>query len=96
MPDTWDRPSFPTRGNKSDRVLFEAIGRALNAWEQVETALALRDIRALLLWGLRQNWASRRGVEILASSGAKITPGLTCRKDSPVERPGFEPSVPPA
>jgi hypothetical protein len=40
MPDPLDRPPFPKRGNKSDCILFEAIGRTLNAWEEVEISLA--------------------------------------------------------
>jgi len=36
----WDRPPFPKRGNRSDRSLFEALGRTLNAWEEIEIALA--------------------------------------------------------
>ena len=39
MPDPWDRPPFPRRGN-SERTLYEAIGRALMAWEEVEGAFA--------------------------------------------------------
>jgi hypothetical protein len=39
MPDPWDRPPFPGRGN-SQRTLYEAIGRALMAWEEVEGAFA--------------------------------------------------------
>ena len=40
MPHPWDRPPFPARGNRSDRVLFDAIGRTLNAWEEVEISMA--------------------------------------------------------
>ena len=39
MPDPWDRPPFPKAGN-SPRILYEAIGRALMAWEEVEGAFA--------------------------------------------------------
>jgi hypothetical protein len=39
MGEPWDRPPFPTRGN-SERILFEAIGRALMAWEDVEGEFA--------------------------------------------------------
>lgn len=40
MAELWDRPPFPRRGNRSQRVLFEAIGRALMAWEEVEVSLS--------------------------------------------------------
>jgi hypothetical protein len=40
MPNPWDRPRIPKRGNKSDRSLFEALGRALNAWEEIEISMA--------------------------------------------------------
>jgi hypothetical protein len=40
MTEPWDRPPFPARGNRSERVLFESIGRALMAWEEAETTLA--------------------------------------------------------
>lgn len=40
MPEPWDRPPLPKRGNRSDRVLFKSIGRALNAWEEVEISMA--------------------------------------------------------
>ena len=36
----WDRPPLARQGNGSDRALFESIGRALNAWEQIESELA--------------------------------------------------------
>jgi hypothetical protein len=36
----WDRPPFPKKGNKSNGVLFASIGRTLNAWEEVEIAMA--------------------------------------------------------
>ena len=36
----WDAPPFPKRGNRSSRVLYEAIGRALTTWELLETYLA--------------------------------------------------------
>ena len=39
MPNPWDQPPFPKRGN-SERILFQAIGRALMAWEEVEGAFA--------------------------------------------------------
>jgi hypothetical protein len=41
MPDDpWDPPPFPKRGNRSSRALYEAIGRALSTWEELETMLA--------------------------------------------------------
>lgn len=40
MPNTWDRPPFPKKGNLSQRVLFASLGAAINAWEEVEIALA--------------------------------------------------------
>ena len=36
----WDRPPLARQGNRSDRALFESIGRTLNAWEQIESELA--------------------------------------------------------
>jgi hypothetical protein len=36
----WDIPPFPKRGNASQNVLFESIGRALMAWEEIEGSLA--------------------------------------------------------
>lgn len=40
MGEPWDAPPFPKRGNRDQRVLYEAIGRALVAWEELETELA--------------------------------------------------------
>lgn len=40
MPNPWDAPPFPKRGNKTERALFESIGRALTAWENIEAFLA--------------------------------------------------------
>lgn len=40
MARPWDRPAFPKRGNRSDRSLFEAIGRTLNAWEEIEISMS--------------------------------------------------------
>lgn len=34
------RPSYPERGNRSTRALYEAIGRALTTWEEFEIRLA--------------------------------------------------------
>jgi hypothetical protein len=36
----WDRPPLPRRGNLSLPVLFESIGRTLNAWEEIEISMA--------------------------------------------------------
>jgi hypothetical protein len=38
--DPWHPPPFPKRGNRSSRALYEAIGRALCTWEELETMLA--------------------------------------------------------
>jgi hypothetical protein len=35
----WDRPQLARRGS-AERVLYEAIGRTLMAWEEVEGACA--------------------------------------------------------
>lgn len=40
MPQPWDRPSFPKRGNLSQRVLYASIGHALMNWEEIEGACA--------------------------------------------------------
>ena len=40
MPTPWDRPPFPKRGNLTQRALYEAIGRTLNAWEEIEISMA--------------------------------------------------------
>jgi hypothetical protein len=39
MPDPWDPPPLSKRGNRSNRALYEAIGRALSTWEELETIL---------------------------------------------------------
>jgi hypothetical protein len=39
MSEPWDRPPFARRGS-AQSVLYEAIGRTLMAWEEVEGALA--------------------------------------------------------
>jgi hypothetical protein len=36
----WDHPPFPTRGNRSDGSLFEALVRTLNAWEEIEISMS--------------------------------------------------------
>jgi hypothetical protein len=36
----WEPPPFPKRGNRSCRALYEAIGRALSTWEELEARLA--------------------------------------------------------
>ncbi len=58
MPEPWDRPPMPKRGNRSERVLFEAVGRALMAWEEIETALA--HLYAALATGDRFHPVSNR------------------------------------
>ena len=40
MTDPWDRPPIPKRGNRSDKTLFEALGRTLNAWEEIEISMS--------------------------------------------------------
>jgi hypothetical protein len=39
MNNPWDRPPYPKRGS-AQRVLFESVGRALMAWEEIEGSLA--------------------------------------------------------
>jgi hypothetical protein len=36
----WDAPPFPKHGNRSQRALLEAIGRALTTWEELESFLS--------------------------------------------------------
>ncbi|QHP67937.1 hypothetical protein EI171_11545 [Bradyrhizobium sp. LCT2] len=36
-----ERPPFPEKGDWSERALYESVGRALSAWESLETAYAL-------------------------------------------------------
>jgi hypothetical protein len=38
--DPWDAPPFPKHGNKTQKSLFEAIGRALTTWEELESFLS--------------------------------------------------------
>lgn len=40
MPNSWDTPPPPERGDQSDSVLFEAVGRALTMWEALEECWA--------------------------------------------------------
>ncbi len=40
MANPWDRPPLSKRGNRSDRTLFAAIGRALIGWEEIEASMA--------------------------------------------------------
>ena len=40
MRDPWDRPPLARQGNRSDRSLFESLGRALNAWEEIEISMS--------------------------------------------------------
>jgi hypothetical protein len=79
MSNPWDRPPFPTRGN-SERVLFEAVGRALMAWEEVEGAFAHLystfltgwpfDLRANRKYGEPLNFVHR--VEGLKKAGCRF------------------------
>ncbi|MFN4166420.1 MAG: hypothetical protein ACK4GK_17745 [Ferrovibrio sp.] len=40
MSKPWDIPPFPKRGNASQATLFASVGRALMAWEEIETTFA--------------------------------------------------------
>jgi hypothetical protein len=40
MSELWDRPPLPHLGDQSDNSTYEAVGRALSAWEAAEVALA--------------------------------------------------------
>lgn len=55
-PVPWDIPPFPKKGNVSQYILFAAIGRTLNAWEEVEIALA--HLYSVLLTGDRFDTAA--------------------------------------
>jgi hypothetical protein len=77
LSEPWDRPLIPKRGNVSQRVLFESVGRALMAWEEVEASLAhiysalTRGTRfhaqANREYGIPDNFAQRlRGLEVKA------------------------------
>ena len=66
----WDRPPIPTRANKSASALYEAIGRALEAWENVEVSLS--SLYAALTGRARFNRAAYREYgEPLNFSGRK-------------------------
>jgi hypothetical protein len=72
----WDQPPFPKHGN-SEAVLFEAIGRTLMAWEEVEGAFAHLystfltgwpfDIKSNRQYGMPLNFVHRvQGLEKIA------------------------------
>jgi hypothetical protein len=37
MPNPWEPPLFPDHGDNDNKTLFESIGRALTAWEDLES-----------------------------------------------------------
>ena len=39
-PKKWAAPKAPSKGDKSDRDTYAAVGAALSKWEQLEHALA--------------------------------------------------------
>jgi hypothetical protein len=49
--DPWDIPSFPRRGDRSERVTHAAVGRAMSEWEKVEVSLA--HLFSVMLTGSR-------------------------------------------
>ena len=40
MPNPWEPPLFPDHGDNDNKTLFESIGRALTAWEDLESFLS--------------------------------------------------------
>jgi hypothetical protein len=40
MPDPWELPPLPKRGDSSERVTYAAMGRALTMWEHLESNLS--------------------------------------------------------
>lgn len=57
MVNAWDRPPFAKRGS-AERVLYEAIGRALMDWEEVEGGFAF--VYSAFLTGSRFNTKANR------------------------------------
>ena len=40
MPDPWDRPVFPTKGDEDENVTCAGVGRVLTQWENIEIELS--------------------------------------------------------
>src|SRR5665213_3539095 len=40
MSKPWDIPAFAGRGDKTPNLTYEAVGRALSAWEDLEVSLS--------------------------------------------------------
>jgi hypothetical protein len=40
MPNPWDRPPLPSKGDDDDDITYAGVGRVVTEWEQVEQALA--------------------------------------------------------
>ena len=40
MPEPWDRPPIPTKGDENNDSTYSAVGRVLTQWERVEVELA--------------------------------------------------------
>jgi hypothetical protein len=57
MPDPWNRPPFAKRGT-AQRVLYEAIGRTLMNWEEIEGSLA--HLYSAFVTGGRYDTAANR------------------------------------
>lgn len=55
-PNPWDPPPFPKKGNASQKVLFAAMGAALNAWEEIEMSCA--HLYAAFVTGDRFNYVA--------------------------------------
>ncbi len=40
MPNPWDRPRWPDKGDKTCAAIFQAVGRALSSWSDVEQEIS--------------------------------------------------------
>jgi len=58
MADHWEIPPIPDHGDASDDVTHIARSRALDAWELLEVALSVLDVRFAKAVGSRIRYGS--------------------------------------
>jgi hypothetical protein len=77
MPNPWDIPPFPKRGDDDQDTTFAGVGRVLSQWEMIEVELAQiygwlvhrpDEIEALHQYGMPQIFGERiKGLSVVAN-----------------------------
>lgn len=69
MPNPWDRPPFPTKGDDNIETTYAAVGAALSEWEHLEIDLAI--LYSVLAGNGEESVEAQRAYGVVASFDAR-------------------------